>query len=116
MTTEKLTKEEIESKAEALSKIHGVAVRPLIFIEEESGEQIIGYVKEPPRLVKIRVLDKALTSQMTAASELLDLIIISEESDPRITSEKPENDKYYLGAVMAAMNVIKFSIDTYKKK
>jgi hypothetical protein len=119
MTTEKLkklSKEEIQTKADSLSKVHNVKVHPLVFEEEESGEQIIGFIKEPARLVKMRVLDKALTSPISAASELLDIAIIKEESDARILSENPEHDKYYLGAVMAAMGIIKYSQDTFKKK
>lgn len=116
MTTEKLSKEDIEKKAESLSKIHSVKIHPLVFVEEETGEQIIGYVKEPSRLVKLRVLDKAISSPITAAGELLDVILLREDSDVRILSENPEHDKYYLGAVMAAMGIIKYSQDTFKKK
>lgn len=112
----KLTTEEIQAKSDQLSKNLGVKVNPLVFVEEESGEQIIGYVKEPNRITKVRILDKAMSSPMTAGSDLLDIILIKEESDPRISSENQDFDKYYLGAVMAAMGMIKYSQDTFKKK
>jgi hypothetical protein len=113
----KLTKEQIQERAEDLAKSHGVKVTPVVFEEPETGEQIIGYLKEPSRLAKTRILDKAMGGMMvSAAQELLELTIITEASDPRIMSELPENDKYNLGAAMEAQNLIKYAINTFKKK
>lgn len=107
---------EYEIKAEELSKTHGCKVRPIIFKDDETSEDVVGYVKEPSRLVKIRVMDKLVTSPITAAAELLDIILLKDDSDPRIYSEKPENDKYYLGASLAAVSLVQLSNDLFKKK
>jgi hypothetical protein len=111
-----LTKEEIQAKADGLTEKYKVKVHPMLFQAEEGGEQIIGFIREPARIVKMRVLDKTISSPMTASAELLEACLIVEESDPRILSEASENDKIYIGACISASNIIKFSQDQFKKK
>lgn len=110
------TKEEIQKKADDLSERFKTKVHPMLFQAEGSDEQIIGFIKEPPRITKMRVLDKTVTSPMTAASELLEACLIAEESDPRILSEAPEHDRIFIGACMSASNLIKYLQDQFKKK
>jgi hypothetical protein len=112
---EKLTIEEIQAKADALSVARNVKVHPLVFIDPKTEEQIVGYIEEPNRATKTRVLDKGLISPVTAASELMDVVLIKEESNPRIYSEKSEDDSIYLGAVMACYETIKVSVNQIKK-
>lgn len=111
-----MTNEQIQAKADELSMKHNCIVHPLIFQEGENDEKVVGFLKEPPRHVKLRVLDKGMTSPMTASAELLDAYLIREDSDERIWNELAQNDKYYLGAVMAANDLIKMSINQFKKK
>lgn len=109
--------EEVQKYAEALKERLGVKVHPLVFkIDEHDTELVVGFMREPNRMVKMRVLDKSILSPMTAAEEMLQAILIKEESDPRIYSEDPEFDKLYIGAVMRASEIIKFSQQLYKKK
>lgn len=115
MNKEVLTTEQITAKADELSKIYNCKIHPLVFMVGE-GEQIIGFMKEPPRFVKLRVLDKSMTAPMTAAAECLDSILIKEHSDARIYSENPEYDDINLGATVAASAVITFSANQFKKK
>lgn len=103
------------AKAEELTKVHGCKVHPLVFVDEDN-KPVIGYLKEPPRFVKLRALDKVYTNPMSAASDLLDAYLIKEESDNRIYSESSDNDKYYFGAVNEANNLIKLTINQFKKK
>lgn len=110
-----LTNEEIELKAQQLSEKHNCIVHPIVFNINED-EQILGFIKEPPRFVKLRVMDKGLTAPATAAAEVVDGFLIKEESDVRIYDEKPENDKYYLGATMEAYNMITMAVNQFKKK
>jgi len=106
-----------EIRAEELAKQLGVyKVHPLIFKDEETGEDVVGYVKEPARILKLRILDKAIIGGFTASAEMLDIILIKEASDPRIYSELPQYDKFNLGAVNACYDLIKYSIDMFKKK
>ncbi|MGN7818781.1 hypothetical protein ACTJJB_01555 [Chitinophaga sp. 22536] len=113
----KLTSEQIQAKADELQKQYGLKITPIVFEDPDTGEQIIGYLKEPNRLAKTRILDKAMGGLMvSAAQDLLELTIIPEASDPRIMSDLPENDRYNLGAAMAAQDLIKFAVNTFKKK
>ncbi|MFX1704598.1 hypothetical protein PV783_11625 [Chitinophaga sp. CC14] len=115
--TTKLSNEQIQEKASELEKKFGGKVTPIVFEIPETEEQVIGYLKEPNRLAKTRILDKAMAGMMvSAAQDLLELTIIAEASDPRIMSELPENDTYNLGAAMAAQGLVKFAVNTFKKK
>jgi hypothetical protein len=111
-----MTQEEIELKAAELTAKHGAKVHPIVFMVEGSDDQIIGWIKEPPRFVKLRVMDKGLTSPISAASEVVDAYLIKEESDPRIYSESSDNDKYYLGATLEAYNLVTLAVNQFKKK
>lgn len=110
------TNELAQAKAEELTLKLGIKVYPIVFRDEDTDEELVGYLKEPARIVKLRVLDKALSGFVSAANELLDIIIIKEESDPRMYSERPEDDKFVIGATMAANDLIKSSINQFKKK
>jgi hypothetical protein len=111
-----MTNEEIQARANELSLKHQTKVHPLVFSTEGSDEQIIGYIKEPPRFVKLRVMDKGLTAPVSAASEIVDSYLLKEESDPRIYSESPDNDKYYIGATLEAYNMVTLAVNQFKKK
>lgn len=111
-----MTREEAQTKADELSVQLTVKVHPIVFQEDETGPLIIGFIKEPSRMVKLAVLDKSVMGGFSAAAEMLDTVLIKEHSDPRIYSERSEDDKIYLGAVMAAYDLVKFSVNTLKKK
>jgi hypothetical protein len=107
--------EEIQQIADELSQREGCKVHPLIFMAS-NDEQVIGFLKEPPRHVKLRVMDKGLTSPATAASEVVEAYLIKDASDSKIWDENPENDRYYLGATMEAYNLINMAVNQFKKK
>lgn len=111
-----MTEQEIQVKADELSIREQCKVHPLVFKAEGEDEQVIGFIKEPPRFVKLRVMDKAMNAPMTSAAEVVDGYLLKSDSDIRIYDEKPENDKYYLGAVWEAYNLISMSINQFKKK
>lgn len=109
--------EAAEAKALELEKLLGLfKVHPLVFKDEATGEYIIGFVKEPDRIHKKRILDKSVLGSVTAASDCLDIILIKEYSDPRIYSEDQRYDDINLGAVMACYELIKYKVNTFKKK
>lgn len=103
-------------KADELSLSLGVKVHPIVFKESEDSPEIVGFMKEPSRMVKLAVLDKSVMGGFSAAAEMLESVLLKEHSDPRIYSERTEDDKIYLGAVMAAYDLVKFSVNTAKKK
>jgi hypothetical protein len=104
----------VADKVAELEKQYGVTVYPVVFKDEE-GKDVVGYLKNPSRVVKLRVLDKSIMSPISAGAELLEVCLIKEASDPRIFSEAPENDTYNLGAAMAASRVVAFSTNQFKK-
>lgn len=108
-----MTNEEIQEKADQLSIKFSCKVHPLVF--GDTDDQVIGYIKEPPRFVKLRVMDKGLTAPASAASEIVEAFLIKEESDRRIHDETAD-DKFYLGAVMEAYNMVSMSVNQFKKK
>lgn len=112
----KAAKEAAEQKAVELSQQVGTKVHPLVFMAQGESEPVVGFVKEPSRAVKLAVMDKTLVGMYSASAEMLDVIILKEYSDPRITSEKPEHDQYYLGATMAAYELIKLAVNQVDKK
>jgi hypothetical protein len=108
-------KEAAAKKAQELSGVLNVPVHPLVF-KDDDGNFITGFIKEPARHVKLAVLDKSVMGGYSAASEMLGVILLKEHSDPRLSSERPEDDKLYLGAVMSAYDLVKFSVNQFKKK
>jgi hypothetical protein len=115
------TQQEVNDRAAAtaldLQKKLGIfKVHPIVFKDETSGEWIVGYVKEPERIHKQRVLDKSIQGPVTAAAACLDVILIKDASDPRIYSENQEHDDINLGAVMEVYDLIRYKVNTFKKK
>jgi hypothetical protein len=110
-------------RAEQLSEKNGNLVHVMIFVgENEKGEKneddlIIGYLNEPPFLVKARAMDKSLVGMaFTASLEILDACLIKEESDPRLLNEKYGNGKYKLGAAEFCRTKILIATDQAEKK
>jgi len=99
-------------KAAELSKQYNCKVTPFVF-KDESGAEIVGYIKEPNRATKLRIIDKSYTgSPISSSSDVLDVYLVAEASDPRILSD----DTYYLGACKVAYNLVQLAVDQYKKK
>lgn len=107
---------DIQKKVDELCAKHSCNVLPIIFKESEDSEEIVGFIKEPSRMVKLRMLDKSMTGSMTASAEVFESILLKEDSDSRFSSEKSCDDKYYLGGVIEAFKTIEISVNTFKKK
>lgn len=108
-----LSQEEILQKADELSKVYGCKVHPLVFVDmANTDERVIGYLKEPPRIVKLRYMDKAILGAASAGAEVIDEYLIKEASDPRILND----DVCYLGAIQELQSVITMAVNQFKKK
>lgn len=105
-----------KEKALQLSEELKTKVHPLIFFVEKDKEPVVGYVKEPNRAVKLAVMDKYASGFYSACSQALDAILLKEHSDPRISSERSEDDMYYMGAVYAVSEMIQFAGNQVDKK
>lgn len=109
-----LTAEELQIKADELSAKHGCIVEPIEFIKD--NEQIIGFIKRPNRMLKMRVMDMAVQGTLTAADTLFSAVLLSAESDPRFSSNKEEDDDIYFGGALAAFATIEILTNQFKKK
>ena len=103
-----------EATRARLSKELGKEVYVYTF-ETEEKEEIVGFMKDPDRLVKMRALDMSLQSWTSAANILLETCLIKEYSDIRILDESPANDKIYFGFLMKANELVKFYSEKQKK-
>lgn len=110
-----MTLEEIEIKRKQLEESIKVKVHAEVFETPEFG-QIIGFIKEPDRVLKMQCIDMYMTGRFTAAADnLLQICLIKEESDSRILSDLPEHDPIYLGFAMKANDLVKYYVNGQKK-
>lgn len=112
-----MKKTEIELKAEELAKKYGVPRVHIFTGEDEKGELIVGYMKEPTYIQKLVSLDKmATTGPFMAGNELREAITLKEDSDPRTYDTNPDCDKYRLGMTSACIAILEVYQNSYKKK
>lgn len=120
MTTQETINQAYELASETAKRLTtelGVPVWPLCFLDGEENEPIVGYIKEPSRQVKIAVMDKNMVAPFSAAAEMYDIILIRNESDPRMWPDGPQSDDaIYMGAANAAWDRVKLKIDQFAKK
>jgi len=114
-TKEILTQEQLEQRAYELSKKYNCEVQPIVFKKDD--EDIIGYIKTPSRILKSRAMDQAASiGTITAAGTLFEAILIKEESDPRFSSTKSQDDDIYFGGALASFATIEILTNQFKKK
>ena len=109
LAEEKAAQLTAEYKEKGVYQIH-----PIVF--KNGDEEIVGFVKEPSRMAKMAVMDKAMVGGYSAAEEILESILLKEHSDPRMFSESQEFDDIHMGLVVAVYNLIKIKTNTFKKK
>lgn len=111
-------RQEMAQKAAELSEVHKTKVHPILFFaDEEMKDPVKGYLKEPARLAKTRILDKSTQlGDWSAAAEMMELCLIKEESDSRMWSEAQECDQIYFGACNECQKLIRISLNQFKKK
>jgi hypothetical protein len=112
----KAVKKEADEKAKKLSEEINVKVHPLVFYVEKDGEPVVGFLKEPNRMVKMACMDKYNSGFYTACGQVVETLLIKEHSDDRILSEKPEHDNYFMGAVNVVSELITFAANQADKK
>lgn len=110
-----ITIEQIKAKELELTEKYGVKVTAFAFFDELTEEKIVGYVKEPNRLIKQRAMDKMMLSASSAGEDILVSCLIKEESNLRILSELSSDDSIFLGACNACLAMVKVMQNTIKK-
>jgi hypothetical protein len=118
MEKKSLTLEEmqelVDNKANELAGKLGRKVLPLLF--NEKGEWIVGYIQQPTRSAVRQAVDKIEKfGRIEAGDFILQTSLIKEESDVRITEERPEFDGINMGACLAALDLIEVNISVIKK-
>lgn len=106
-----------KAKAEELSRREGCKVTPILFYQfGNADDPIYGYLKAPTRVAKIAIMDKSeQAGNYSAGAEMLTFCLLKADSDPRLTSEAPEHDDIYMGAVLACQDLIQASVNMIKK-
>lgn len=109
--------EEVKKKAEDLSEKFGVKVHAMTFRGVDENDLVVGFVKEPPFLVKARAMDKTYGGMgFTAGIEIMEACLIKDETDPRILSILPVNDNFKMGAAKFCGDLVKLALDLTEKK
>jgi hypothetical protein len=106
-----------KAKAEELTRREGAKVTPILFYHNGNlSDPIVGFLKEPSRLAKIKILDKGdQAGSYSANAEMLSLCLLKADSDMRLSSEAPQYDDIYMGALFECNNLIKVSLNQIKK-
>jgi hypothetical protein len=106
-----------KAKAEELTRREGIKVTPILFYQNGNvDDPIYGYLKTPSRVAKIAIMDKSeQAGNYSAGAEMLTFCLLKSDSDPRLTSEAPEHDDIFMGAILASQDLIKASINQIKK-
>jgi len=110
-------RKEIKVKADQLTLKFGRTVTPFLFVNpKDHNDFIIGFIKDPERLDKMRSFDMYESSRSQAGDIILRTSLIQEESDARILTENVENDAIYMGAIDFAIKLVALALDHFKKK
>lgn len=107
-------KTEIDTKKLELEQKNKCEIKVFAFATKD--DCVIGYLKDPDRLTKMRAIDMYEQSRTQAGDIILRSGLIQEESDSRILEEKKENDPFYLGAIDFAVKSVGMYLDVLKKK
>jgi hypothetical protein len=112
-----LAKEQAILKAKTLSEKEGVLVHHILFLGENETDFVVGFLKEPPFLVKARAMDRVYNGQgFTANLEILEICLLKDHSDARMLSESAGNGMYKLGAAKAAGDLLLIAKNQAEKK
>jgi hypothetical protein len=103
-----------DEKAKQLSIELGRPVYPFVF--HNGNGFLVGYLKEPARLDKMRAIDMYEQSRTQAGDLILRTSLITEHSAVEILDEKPQNDSVYLGAIGFAIKRVEIAAELLKKK
>ena len=107
-----------EAKAAELAIKYKVSkVHVYIGLDPETGERVIGYIKEPSYMQKVFSMDKIATvGAFIAGDELRNVLTLTEESDPRTFGTTPDCDIYKLGMATTCVTIIELAQNQFKKK
>lgn len=116
-----LTPEEVtlyEEKAQEIAKARGVqSVHPVVFIKPDTHERIVAYLRQPTFTEKLYAMDTAISAGVyMSASNLMELLLIKEESHQLATSDAPQADDVRMGIVDYCLNMVSRYQNQFKKK
>lgn len=105
------------SKVQDIENVKGYKVIEFKFLDEDTNEFVVGYMKKPNTITKLRAMDNAINGLFTACDKIYKSHIIKEESDKRLYDEVEieKDDRFYLGAVNQVVASIQFAENVLKK-
>jgi len=109
-----LTDDQIEETRKSLEEKLKRKVYAFAFVVE-GDEQVVAYLRDPERLLKMRAMDMIMQSLTGSCEMLLKACIIEPESSSRIMSGLPEDDQIFMSALLEVQRVFKFYTDVLKK-
>ena len=90
-------------------------MHPLV-INIDEDNWAIGFLKEPPRAVKLEAIARISTQDPVRAGEFLfNTCLLVSDSDPIFTSQNSKDDSVVMAGILAAAKVIKVKQDVSKK-
>lgn len=108
-----MTQEEILAKAAELGASLGCSVRPFAFTHK--GKQIVGFLREPSRDVKMSAMDKVFSGSIMKAGEEILRVCLLDQSSPEILSNDTENDVVFITSCRQAANMLEIYSNELKK-
>jgi len=96
-----------------LSKVY-----PAVFVNPDTNDRVVCYIKEPNYMMKLVALDKGSSLGLNiAAEELRQNCTLTEHSDAITYGDSPACDPYKLGVCnYIVSNLVSSYVDQYKKK
>lgn len=112
-------KEQYAQRAEEIAKELNLSkVYPAVFINPDTNDRVVCYIKEPNYMMKLVALDKGSSLGLNiAAEELRQNCTLTEHSDAITYGDTPACDPYKLGVCnYIVSNLVSSYVDQYKKK
>ena len=110
-------KTEYQQKAEELTKQLGSKVHAIVFAIPGSDDKIVGYVKEPDFITKLRWTDAYFAgSGYTMGNNLYDALLVKDQTDVRLyDTGNPDNQKYVMGGIKYLTDLVQIALPEIKK-
>ncbi len=107
------------NRAKELQDKFGRRVEHMLIKNDIDGdnEWILGYLKDPPRPLKMEALDRITKEgEFKSGEYILSISLIREESDPILSSGDYKYEDILMGAFYASQKILKINLDVASKK
>jgi len=112
--------DQVYKKAEELSNTtenpHDLKtpVKPIILVHD--GELVIGYLREPPRMIKYQIMDAQVFGRgIFECSKCVHTLLVLGHSDPRLSSLDSKYDALAMSVALMIYNQVEFQANMSQK-